>query len=196
MRQPTLATCDARRRTCPLPAPLGGPGALRSAALQTCFSAERPRRANQRRRCSGAKQPPGRGDRNRRKPAARSGRPPLLLCVSAVIRRDDLFEGAVGVKGDWCGRLCLVGCQGVLSSLSALGCADDRFQLSRLLKSLLGRQAARSSGSLPGQTSGGIGAWRLNGCWRERTCQLAIRILRAIAALAGLVFPWRCRVWV
>jgi hypothetical protein len=31
----------------------------------------------------------------------------------------------------------------------------------------------------------------LNGCWSARTCQVAIRILRAMAALAGLALPWR-----
>ena len=87
------------------------------------------------------------------------------------------------------------GLSGLLSSLSALGCADDRFQLSRLLKSLLGRQAARSSGSLPGQSSGEAGAWGLNGSWSESTCQQAIRTLRAIAALAGLALPCRRLVW-
>ncbi len=32
---------------------------------------------------------------------------------------------------------------------------------------------------------------RVNGCGRERTCQLEIRTLRATAALAGLALPCR-----
>jgi hypothetical protein len=31
----------------------------------------------------------------------------------------------------------------------------------------------------------------LNGSRRARTCQLAMRIFRATAALAGLLLPWR-----
>ena len=68
----------------------------------------------------------------------------VLSSLSALGCADDLFEGA-GLCQGWCRWLVpFVGVDsGVLSSLSALGCADDRFQLSRLLKSLLGRQAAR-----------------------------------------------------
>jgi hypothetical protein len=32
----------------------------------------------------------------------------------------------------------------------------------------------------------------LNGCWRARTCQAAIKTLRATALLAGLDLPVRC----
>ena len=34
----------------------------------------------------------------------------------------------------------------------------------------------------------------LNGCWRARMWQAAMRTLRATAALAGLLLPWRCLV--
>jgi hypothetical protein len=107
---------------------------------------------------------------------------------------DDLFEGVVLVKCWVAGSPFWV--RVVLISLSALGCADDRFQLSRLLMSLWGRQAARSPWSLPGQVGSKICAAGLNGCWRARTCQLAIRTLRATALLAGFALPCRVLVWV
>src|SRR5215218_4414093 len=50
-----------------------------------------------------------------------------------------------------------------------------------------GRQAARKQRELAEAGSGRRGAAGLNGCWRERTCQAAIKILRATAALAGFL---------
>jgi hypothetical protein len=41
-----------------------------------------------------------------------------------------------------------------------------------------------SSGSLPRQDGAAGGAAGLKGCWRERTCQAAIRTLRATAEFA------------
>src|ERR1700729_657534 len=64
--------------------------------------------------------------------------------------RSDLFEGVVVVNPSVLGFSFLWSGL-VLSSLSALGCADDLFQLSRLLMSLWDRLAVRSLWSLPGQ---------------------------------------------
>jgi hypothetical protein len=58
------------------------------------------------------------------------------------------------------------------------------------------RRPRKSSGSLPRQDRAGAGAAGLKGCWRERTCQAAIRILRATAALAGFLLAGALReVW-
>src|SRR4051812_16264286 len=50
-----------------------------------------------------------------------------------------------------------------------------------------GRQAARKQRELAEAGAGRRGAAGLKGCWRESTCQAAIRILRATAALAGFL---------
>ncbi len=67
------------------------------------------------------------------------------------------------------------------------GGADCSWELSRLLNSMRGRQAARKQLELA-ETS--VGLWEragLNGRWRLRMCQQAIRILRATADLAGFL---------
>ena len=64
-----------------------------------------------------------------------------------------------------------------------------RWELSRLLNSIKGRQAAKATGELA-ETEVDLGAG-LNGSLRESMCQAAIRILRATAPLAALV--WRER---
>jgi hypothetical protein len=65
---------------------------------------------------------------------------------------------------------------------------------SRLLRSFVGFQTARRMEELAGTWSVALEALRLNGSLRVRTCQQAIRILRATAALAGFDLPWRCLV--
>src|SRR3954467_3783940 len=73
-----------------------------------------------------------------------------------------------------------------------------RWELSRLLNSQAGRQAARGGAGLGRAARRGGRGWRelagtigaaeaagLNGCWRDHTCQTAIRILRATADLAA-----------
>ena len=68
------------------------------------------------------------------------------------------------------------------------GGADCSWELSRLLNSMRGRQAARKQRELA-ETSVPL-AWEragLKGCWRLRMCQQAIRILRATADLAGFL---------
>jgi hypothetical protein len=83
---------------------------------------------------------------------------------------------------------------GVLRSLSALCAHLVWLQLSRLLRSFVGFQAARRMEELAGTSLVALEALRLNGSLRARTCQDAIRTLRATAALAGLALPWRCLV--
>jgi hypothetical protein len=69
-----------------------------------------------------------------------------------------------------------------------LGRTPCRWELSRLLSSIRGRQAAKALGELAGtgvplvQRGAGLKGWL-----RESMCQAAIRILRATAALAELV---------
>jgi hypothetical protein len=65
--------------------------------------------------------------------------------------------------------------------------AECVWELPRRLNSMQGRQAARKQRELAEAGSGRRGAAGLKGCWRERTCQAAIRILRATAALAGFL---------
>src|SRR3954447_11695337 len=55
----------------------------------------------------------------------------------------------------------------------------------------MGLQAARRIEELAGAGSIARGALGLNGSPSERMCQVAIRTLRATAALAGLALPWR-----
>jgi hypothetical protein len=59
-----------------------------------------------------------------------------------------------------------------------------------------GPQAARRMEELAGTPSGALMALGLNGSFRERTCQAAMSTLRATAAFAGVVFPWRFRMFV
>src|SRR6266540_2081647 len=67
-----------------------------------------------------------------------------------------------------------------------------RWELSRLLNSIRGRQAAKAKRELAGTESPLVdrGAG-LKGSLRESMCQTAIRILRATAALAELRLPER-----
>ena len=73
-----------------------------------------------------------------------------------------------------------------------LGCTPCRWELSRLLNSIRGRQAAKAKRELAGtevplvQRGAGLKGWL-----RESMCQAAIRILRATAALAELLLPER-----
>ena len=79
-----------------------------------------------------------------------------------------------------------------LSSFLALGCTPCRWELSRLLNSIRGRQAAKAKRELAGTELPlvDLGAG-LKGWLRESMCQAAIRILRATAALAELWLPER-----
>jgi hypothetical protein len=76
--------------------------------------------------------------------------------------------------------------------VGVLGCTPCRWELSRLLSWIRGRQAAKATGELAGTgvPPVDLGAG-LKGSLRESMCQAAIRILRATAALAELV--WRER---
>jgi hypothetical protein len=69
-----------------------------------------------------------------------------------------------------------------------VGRTPCRWELSRLLNSIKGRQAAKAKRELAGTGVPAVvlGAG-LNGSLRESMCQAAIRILRATAALAALV---------
>src|SRR5919198_1367256 len=71
-----------------------------------------------------------------------------------------------------------------------VGCTPCRWELSRLLNSIRGRQAAKATGELAGTEVPPVdlGAG-LKGSLRESMCQAATRILRATAALAASV--WR-----
>jgi hypothetical protein len=73
-----------------------------------------------------------------------------------------------------------------------VGCTPCRWELSRFLSSIKGRQAAKAKWELAGTGLSAVvlGAG-LKGSLRERMCQAAIRILRATAALAELL--WRER---
>jgi hypothetical protein len=82
----------------------------------------------------------------------------------------------------------------VLRSLSALGAHLVWLQLPRLLRSFVGFQTARRMEELAGTSLAALEALRLKGSLRARTCQEAIRILRATAALAGFDLPCRCLV--
>src|SRR5439155_4865570 len=68
-----------------------------------------------------------------------------------------------------------------------VGRTPCRWELSRLLNSIKGRQAAKAKRELAGTESPAVdlGAG-LKGSLRESMCQAAIRILRATAALAAL----------
>src|SRR5213596_4028511 len=75
----------------------------------------------------------------------------------------------------------------MLISFLALECTPCRWELSRLLNSIRGRQAAKAKRELAGTEVSAVerGAG-LKGSLRESMCQAAIRILRATAALAEL----------
>ena len=81
---------------------------------------------------------------------------------------------------------------GMLISFLALECTPCRWELSRLLNSITGRQAAKAKRELAGTELPPVdlGAG-LKGSLRESMCQAAIRILRATAALAELWLPER-----
>src|SRR5712692_10381956 len=80
----------------------------------------------------------------------------------------------------------------MLISFLAFGCTPCRWELSRLLNSIKGRQAAKAKRELAGTDvpplDRGAG---LKGSLRESIGQTAIRILRATAALAELLLPAR-----
>src|SRR5215207_1254858 len=83
---------------------------------------------------------------------------------------------------------------GAQFSFGARAAHHVRSELSRLLNSQAGRQAARGWPELAGTVGAVVqAAAGLNGCWRDHTCQTAIRILRATADLAALPLPWRSR---
>src|SRR6266550_6742803 len=76
----------------------------------------------------------------------------------------------------------------LISFLALLGCTACRWELSRFLISIRGRQAAKAKRELAGTEVRRGAGWK--GWLRESMCQ-AIRILRATAALAALL--WRER---
>src|SRR5215203_927455 len=78
-----------------------------------------------------------------------------------------------------------------LRSLSALGGACGRVAAVPASQIVCGPRAARRMEELAGTGSAAREALGLNGSPSERMCQVAIRILRATAALAGLALPWR-----
>jgi hypothetical protein len=80
----------------------------------------------------------------------------------------------------------------LISFLAFWGCTPCRWELSRLLSSIRDRQAAKAKRELAGTVVPAVdlGAG-LKGSLRESMCQAAIRILRATAALAALL--WRDR---
>ena len=119
-------------------------------------------------------------------------------------RRSDLRPVAIGfndgalseegplVKLSLLVCLLVVAPRRTLGSFLALGCTPCRWELSRLLSSIRGRQAAKASGELAGtEVHGVVLGVGLKGSLRESMCQVAIRILRATAALAELL--WRER---
>ena len=80
---------------------------------------------------------------------------------------------------------------GVVAHFSfGAGGADCSWELSRLLNSMRGRQAARKQRELAETGAAPRGRLGLKGSSRERTCQAAIRTLRATADMAGFL-PWR-----
>jgi hypothetical protein len=95
-----------------------------------------------------------------------------------------------------CGRAC---CQGGRPSGCApwcergahfsfgAWCADCSWELSRLLNSMRGRQAARKQRELAETVVGSGEPAGLKGWWRPRMCQLAMSTLRATADLAGFL---------
>ena len=79
-----------------------------------------------------------------------------------------------------------------LNSFLAFECTPCRWELSRLLNSIKGRQAAKAKRELAGtEVRAVVLEAGLKGSLRESMCQAAIRILRATAALAA--FVWRER---
>src|SRR5262249_24516214 len=85
-------------------------------------------------------------------------------------------------------------CGGLLESLLSFVAHLVWLQLPRLLRSFVGFLAAGGMEELAGAWWAALEALGLNGSLKERTCQVAIRTLRATAALAGLALPWRCLV--
>ena len=76
----------------------------------------------------------------------------------------------------------------LISFLALLGCTPCRWELSRFLISIRGRQAAKAKRELAGtEVPLVVRGAGLKGWLRESMCQAAIRILRATAALAALV---------
>jgi hypothetical protein len=80
--------------------------------------------------------------------------------------------------------------RGAHFSFGAWVVAECSWELSRLLNSMRGRQATRKQRELAETVVEWVvvrGRAGLNGCSRERTCQAAIRTLRATADLAGFL---------
>src|SRR5207247_6606621 len=70
--------------------------------------------------------------------------------------------------------------------LGVVGRTPCRWELSRLLNSIRGRQAAKAKRELAGTEVAPVRGAGLKGSLRESMCQAAIRILRATAAFAEL----------
>jgi hypothetical protein len=135
-----------------------------------------------------------------------------LASLLTTLHVSVLFEGGADVKGGfWVagflggggggslkGRLRRVGVGGVppVGSVVEVGsvlfrswwCDRFSFELSRLLNSSGGRQAARTLMELAGTVRvAPRGRLGLNGCWRESMCQAAVRTFRATADLASFL---------
>src|SRR5579875_516620 len=115
----------------------------------------------------------------------------------ALSHSHSLFDQLGAVKGydyiDDSSPLLLVTGEGRSILFRRSLAQDVRSELSRLLNSQVGRQAARGWLELAGTIGAATDAAGLKGSWRASTCQLAIRILRATAALAALPCPCRRR---
>src|SRR6266545_5913578 len=70
-----------------------------------------------------------------------------------------------------------------------------RWELSRLLSSIGGGQAAKAKRELAGTEVAPVRGAGLNGSVRESMCQAAIRVVRATAAFAGLWLRERRLTW-
>jgi hypothetical protein len=117
--------------------------------------------------------------------AQRSGRLVRHRSLQYLFRnRRFLFDGWGAVKSS---SRCSLVVRWAHFSFGARVLAECSWELSRLLNSMRGRQAARKQRELAEAGWGRRGAAGLNGCWRDRTCQVAIRILRATADLAGFL---------
>ena len=108
--------------------------------------------------------------------------------VATGCARWALSEEGPFVKLSWLAHLrCLLPDGRMLISFLALVHTPCRWELSRLLNSIRGRQAAKAKRELAGtEVPLVVRGAGLKGWLRESMCQAAIRILRATAALAEL----------
>ena len=108
---------------------------------------------------------------------------PPVATTGLFLKKGGVSSQRCSVTSDLCSRT--VGCS---SRSWRLVCTPCRCELSRLLNSITGRQAAKAKRELAGTESPAVdlGAG-LKGWLRESMCQTAIRILRATAALAELL---------